>query len=251
MDKVELSPRDKLLQLHDLTPAENRELVEKLENALQSAGQEFSLDYLQAGEINIGNKMIRFSFMLSGERENKNWQEYLSEDLAESIVRSLERIKKSSNDELFVDEIVVTDVNFANPRSGKPVNGVTLTNMENTSQNSIVLFVNALSDTNYRGEIPGVSHLEGTVTHEYGHCLDNASGADLRKMWVERLPWQYDEESDTFSYNGEQQDFVTTYAGVSPTEDLAESYAIYLLDKERLARVSQKRKAFFEALLGS
>ena len=251
MDQVELSPKDKLGQLHDLVSAQNRELVEKLENALQSAGQEFSLDYLQAGEINIGNKMIRFSFMLSGERENKNWQEYLSEDFAESIVKALERIKKSSDDPLFVDEIVVTNINFANPNSGEPVNGVTLTNMENTAQNSIVLFANAFSSVDYRGEVPGVSHLEGTVTHEYGHCLDNAFGADLRKMWVERLPWQYDEESDTFSYNGDKKDFVTTYAGVSPTEDLAESYALYLLDKEKLAEVSPKRKEFFDAFFAS
>ena len=189
MDQAELSPKDKLGQLHDLVPAQNRELAERLGDALQSAGQEFTFDYLQAGEINIGNKMIRFSFMLSGERENKNWQEYLSEDFAESIVKALERIKKSSDDLLFVDEIVVTNINFANPNSGEPVNGVTLTNMENTEQNSVVLFTNAFSIADYRGEVPGVSHLEGTISHEYGHCLDNAFGASLREMWISQFPW--------------------------------------------------------------
>ncbi len=246
MDTHELSPKDTLKQLHDLQPAQNEDVVGRLADALTDAGQSYDLAYLRAGDIAIGHKMLKFSFMLTQGNERNKWQEYVSEECAEAMIHALQRIQKSSKEELFVDEIIICNVDFKNPNDQSSVNGVTLTNMEQSSENTIVLFTHALSVGNYRDELEGISHIEGVITHEYGHCLDNASGSGLQQIWVEQFPWQYDEATYSWTYEGKKDDFVTTYAGVNPSEDLAESYAIYMIDPKMLEEKSPERKHFFD-----
>ncbi|PCK04194.1 MAG: hypothetical protein COA42_19410 [Alteromonadaceae bacterium] len=68
---------------------------------------------------------------------------------------------------------------------------------------------------------------EHIIFHEIGHYVfHTVIGSYLRKEWTTKL--------------FPQRNFITDYARLNPHEDFAESYAVYMCEPERLARIPAK-----------
>lgn len=133
---------------------------------------------------------------------------------------------------------------------------------------SWVLAVNPADDT-----AEGLSYLADTFIHETMHVL--SLGADVpvspkhcvvridslcpmrgsylyafvKRFWIRLLPqWRLAEKNNTIAafYKKHASDFTREYAATSPTEDISESFAAYVLNSPEPRGVLAKEK-FFEA----
>ncbi len=168
--------------------------------------------------------------------------EELQEGVRSGIVKTLERFYNALADKALwnLESIQVVPRQETNPKSGEPYRG-----MEFPAQRRLELYAAGLSQSAYRGgELP-CSELEGTLAHEVTHVVLEPS---LATAWQsEDLGWESDENTmielpggtQTMHRNTRPQECPTSYAGMQPDDDRADSVAAYLFAPDKL---SEKRK---------
>jgi hypothetical protein len=170
----------------------------------------------------------------------------LQEEVRNSIVRTLERFYNALTDKTLwnLESIQILPRQEINPKSGEPYRGT-----EFPAQRRLELYAAGLRQSAYRnGELP-CSELQGTLTHEVAHVVLEFS---LAEAWsLEELGWESDENimielpggAQTMHRNTRPQECPTSYAGMQPDDDRADSVAAYLFSPDRL---SDRRKQILD-----
>lgn len=138
---------------------------------------------------------------------------------------------------------------------GFPANGLTL---NGTPEGTMVLEPRAFEDISHR--IEKVQNLEGTITHELGHQIQDNLRGDWIKFWPRASDdpenWIFDKAGKNLPIHKitgqkstppegrflkDQESVVSEYSKINSHEDICESIVAYLYDPERLKAVSPEK----------
>lgn len=90
---------------------------------------------------------------------------------------------------------------------------------------------------------PDQDEMFDSVAHEVGHNAEEVVNPEQMEQWSEI----YNQGMDEYNNSGHEIDpFVTDYAQTSPSEDFAESYAMYINDPPLLQAVSPDKYDFMK-----
>lgn len=110
---------------------------------------------------------------------------------------------------------------------------------------TMLLFPAAFTTEKYR--IPGVTNLEGALTHEWAHQFMGSGSNQLFEEWLKLGRWKL---SEWYKFqSGVPEQCVSDYAKSSPHEDFCESAVAGLLNPEYLKRISPGKSEFMVAFL--
>lgn len=175
--------------------------------------------------------------------------EGLRERVRAEIIRTLERFYNKLSDKSLwcLESIQILPQQTINPKNGEPLRG-----MESPAQRRLELYPAGMTDSAYRnGELP-CTELEGTLAHEITHVVleDTLAGA----WWSEDLGWETHDEvwielpggSRTTHFNKRSQECPTSYGGLKPDDDRADSVVAYLFAPDQL---NKNRKRILDRVL--
>ncbi len=161
----------------------------------------------------------------------------LEEKVRTGIIRTLEHFYNKLGDKSLwrLESIQILPQQGMNPKSGEPFRG-----MEFPAQRRLELYSAGMTDSFYRnGELP-CTELEGTLVHETTHVVLEAT---LARAWEsEDLGWEINDEvlielpggDRTIHFNRRPQECPTSYGGLQPDDDRADSVAAYLFATDKL-----------------
>ncbi|PIR03348.1 MAG: hypothetical protein COV60_00770 [Candidatus Magasanikbacteria bacterium CG11_big_fil_rev_8_21_14_0_20_43_7] len=253
----EREPSDILAMLHKLNAVseENMSLWHVQPDLFPVTPDVHAQTEYSAGEIPIGDKMIKITMLASRDIGNTSLSVHVDKNALIGMVRALQRLATRQEGVFALEEITISLHQPKNPNTGESANGISPTTylphetderyIEPMHSGTIILFPAAFSTDPFRGSIADVPHIEGVLTHESAHQFVAYNEIPLAEQWRRATGWEGTDEPGEFA-NTSPSEFPTLYAAVSPPEDFAESYALYVCAPERLKEISRRRYDFFE-----
>lgn len=174
--------------------------------------------------VNVENKELQIF----------NYGALLNEAQIKTIREVITKLAQINNGQILRDNryILIDNNEKVDGKSGNPRNGVTLGSMK-----AIQLYPNALKPIEHR--VKGVSNLEGTLIHEYGHVLHSV---DFQNKWLKENSWKMVSEEEMkmiddhthLWVNEEPEKLPTDYARFNHKEDICESLVVALKNPSAL-----------------